>query len=73
MNFLDQLLQQSELTMENTFEIEKTRMALNHSSHMDAVEVAIQIYSLYLRQHNVANWLIKLHQEGELYDTTNKL
>jgi len=73
MNFLDQLLQQSELTMENTFEIEKTRMALNHSSHMDVVEVAIQFYSLYLRQRNVANWLIKLHQEGELYDTTNKL
>jgi predicted outer membrane protein len=73
MNFLDQLLQQSELTMENTFEIEKTRIALNHSSHMDVVEVAIQIYSLYLRQRNVANWLIKLHQEGELYDTTNKL
>lgn len=73
MNFLDQLLQQSELTMENTFEIEKTRIALNHSSHMDVVEVAIQIYSLYLRQRNVANWLIKLHQEGGLYDTTNKL
>ena len=73
MNFLDQLLQQSELTMENNFEIEKTRIALNHSSHMDVVEVAVQIYSLYLRQRNVANWLIKLHQEGELYDTTNKL
>ena len=73
MNFLDQLLQQSQLTMENTFEIEKTRIALNHSSHADVVEVAVQIYSLYLRQRNVANWLIKLHQEGELYDTSNKL
>jgi len=73
MNFLDQLLQQSQLTMENTFEIEKTRIALNHSTHADTVEVAVQIYSLYLRQRNVANWLIKLHQEGELYDTSNKL
>lgn len=73
MNFLDQLLQQSQLTMENTFEIQKTRIALSHSSHADAVEVAVQIYELYLRQRNVANWLIKLHQEGELYDATNKL
>ena len=73
MNFLDQLLQQSQLTMENHFEIEKTRIALNHSTHTDAVEVAVQIYALYLRQRNVANWLIKLHQEGELHDTSNKL
>jgi predicted outer membrane protein len=59
MNFLDQMFTESELTMEDNFELEKTKLALNSSSHADVVDVAIRVYKLYLRYRRMNNWLIK--------------
>ena len=59
MNFLEQMFTESELTMEDNFELEKTKLALNSSSHADVVDVAIRVYKLYLRYRRMNNWLIK--------------
>lgn len=59
MNFLDQMFTESKLTMEDNFELEKTKLALNSSSHADVVDVAIRVYKLYLRYRRMNNWLIK--------------
>ena len=59
MNFLDQMFTESELTMDDNFELEKTKLALNSSSHADVVDVAIRVYKLYLRYRRMNNWLIK--------------
>lgn len=59
MNFLDQMFTESELTMEDNFELEKTKLTLNSSSHADVVDVAIRVYKLYLRYRRMNNWLIK--------------
>ena len=59
MNFLEQMFTESELTMEDNFELEKTKLALNSSSHADVVDVAIRVYKLYLRHRRMINWLIK--------------
>ena len=59
MNFLDQMFTESEVTMEDNFELEKTRLALTNSSHADVVDVAIRVYKLYLRYRRMNNWLIK--------------